>query len=75
VRRWTDVVKALALGASAVLIGRPYIWGLAAEGEAGVLRVYEMLREEFRLAMALCGCRTVGEIGRGLVRMKPDRAL
>ena len=55
VRRGTDVVKALALGASAVLIGRPYIWGLAAEGEAGVRRVYEMLREEFRLAMALCG--------------------
>jgi isopentenyl diphosphate isomerase/L-lactate dehydrogenase-like FMN-dependent dehydrogenase len=68
VRRGTDVVKALALGATAVLIGRPYIWGLAAEGEAGVRRVYEMLRAEFELAMALCGCRTVGEIGPALVR-------
>jgi 4-hydroxymandelate oxidase len=69
VRRGTDVVKALALGATAVLIGRPYIWGLAAEGEAGVRRTLEMLRTEFELAMALCGCRTVGEINRGLVRL------
>jgi len=68
VRRGTDVVKALALGASAVLIGRPYIWGLTAEGEAGVRRVYEMLRAEFELAMALCGCRRVVEISRGHVR-------
>jgi len=75
VRRGTDVVKALALGASAVLIGRPYIWGLAAEGEAGVRRVCEMLRAEFELAMALCGCRSVGEIKRDQVRIKPDRAL
>ena len=68
VRRGTDVVKALALGASAVLIGRPYIWGLAAESEAGVVHVLEMLRDEFQLAMALCGCRKVAEISRRLVR-------
>jgi isopentenyl diphosphate isomerase/L-lactate dehydrogenase-like FMN-dependent dehydrogenase len=68
VRRGTDVLKALALGATAVLIGRPYIWGLAAEGEAGVRHVLLMLRAEFELAMALCGCRTVGEISRALVR-------
>jgi (S)-2-hydroxy-acid oxidase len=70
VRRGTDIVKALALGATAVLIGRPYIWGLAAEGEAGVRHVLEMLRAEFELAMALCGCRTVGEITRAHVRLR-----
>jgi isopentenyl diphosphate isomerase/L-lactate dehydrogenase-like FMN-dependent dehydrogenase len=75
VRRGTDVVKAIALGASAVLIGRPYIWGLAAEGEAGVRRVLAMLRAEFELAMALTGCRSVGEITRDHVRMRPGRAL
>ncbi len=69
VRRGTDVLKALALGANAVLIGRPYIWGLAAEGEAGVGRVLAMLKAEFELAMALCGCRSVGEIKRGHVRL------
>jgi (S)-2-hydroxy-acid oxidase len=68
VRRGTDIVKALALGASAVLIGRPYVWGLASRAEKGVGQVIEMLREEFRLAMALCGCRKVGEISRALVR-------
>jgi (S)-2-hydroxy-acid oxidase len=75
VRRGTDVVKAIALGASAVLIGRPYIWGLAAEGEAGVRRVLTMLRAEFELAMALTGCRSVGEITRDHVRMRPEQAL
>jgi isopentenyl diphosphate isomerase/L-lactate dehydrogenase-like FMN-dependent dehydrogenase len=68
VRRGTDVLKALALGAAAVLIGRPYVWGLAAEGEAGVRNVIRMLQEEFRLAMALSGCRSVGEINRALIR-------
>ena len=69
VRRGTDVVKAVALGATAGLIGRPYIWGLAAEGEAGVRGVLAMLRAEFELAMALCGCRSVGEIRRDHVRL------
>ncbi|HEX9581677.1 MAG TPA: alpha-hydroxy acid oxidase [Gemmatimonadales bacterium] len=56
VRRGTDVAKALALGARAVLIGRPYVYGLAVDGEAGVRRVLELLREETELALALLGC-------------------
>jgi 4-hydroxymandelate oxidase len=64
VRRGTDVVKALALGAAAVLIGRPAAWGLAAGGEAGVLDVLRILREEVENAMTLCGCRTVADITR-----------
>lgn len=67
VRRGTDIVKALALGASAVLIGRPYIWALAAQGEDGVRRVIAMLQEEFRLAMALCGVTSVAGITPALV--------
>jgi 4-hydroxymandelate oxidase len=68
VRRGTDVVKALALGAKAVLVGRPVLWGLAFGGSAGVGRVLEILRQEMDLAMALCGCPTVSDVGRGLVR-------
>jgi 4-hydroxymandelate oxidase len=55
IRRGTDVLKALALGAKAVLIGRPYAWGLAVGGAAGVAEVVRILRDEFRTAMALCG--------------------
>jgi isopentenyl diphosphate isomerase/L-lactate dehydrogenase-like FMN-dependent dehydrogenase len=65
VRRGTDVYKALALGASAVGIGRPYVWGLASWGQAGVERVLEILNLELRLAMAGCGARRVGEIAAG----------
>ncbi|NWI52607.1 HAOX1 oxidase, partial [Calyptomena viridis] len=68
VRKGTDVLKALALGARAVFIGRPLLWGLAYQGEEGAKEVLQMLKEEFRLAMALTGCRRVGEIGRTLVR-------
>ena len=68
VRRGTDVLKALALGARAVLLGRPVLWGLAVAGEAGARRVLELLRNELDVAMALSGCRTVGEIDRDLVR-------
>ena len=68
VRRGTDVLKALALGAGAVLIGRPYIWGLTVAGEEGVRRVLSILRFELELAMALAGCPAVADIGRGLVR-------
>lgn len=71
VRRGTDVLIALALGASAVLVARPTIWGLAAEGEAGVAGVLEILRAEFENAMALTGCRSVDEIGRALVTPAP----
>ncbi len=55
IRRGTDVVKALALGARGVLLGRPLLWGLAHEGEAGARRVLELLAEELDLALALCG--------------------
>ena len=64
IRRGTDIVKALALGADAVLIGRPYLWGLAVDGSAGVVRVVEILRKELELAMALCGRPTIESIDR-----------
>jgi isopentenyl diphosphate isomerase/L-lactate dehydrogenase-like FMN-dependent dehydrogenase len=64
------VLKALALGASAVMIGRPYLWGLAADGEAGVRRVLDMLRVEFELALALAGCRSVADITPDLVQTR-----
>lgn len=67
VRRGTDVVKAIALGASAVAVGRPILWGLTVDGETGVCTVLNMLRDDFSLAMGLCGCRSVAEIGRNLL--------
>lgn len=67
IRRGTDVIKALALGARAALIGRPVLWGLAVNGEAGVCGVLELLRQEIDLAMALTGVRNVGEITSDLV--------
>jgi 4-hydroxymandelate oxidase len=62
IRRGVDVVKAIALGARAVQIGRPIVWGLIVDGEEGVADVLSLLRDEFDLAMALCGCRSVTEI-------------
>jgi isopentenyl diphosphate isomerase/L-lactate dehydrogenase-like FMN-dependent dehydrogenase len=67
VRRGTDVVKALALGARAVLVGRPVLWGLAAGGREGVGMALGLLRRELDLAMALCGCADVRAITRDLV--------
>jgi 4-hydroxymandelate oxidase len=67
IRRGTDVLKALALGARAALVGRPILWGLACGGEAGVARVFEILRSELDSAMALSGCRTIADIDRGLI--------
>jgi 4-hydroxymandelate oxidase len=67
IRRGTDVIKAIALGARAVLIGRPVVWGLASGGEAGARRVLDLLRAEVDLAMALCGCPTIGDITGDLV--------
>jgi 4-hydroxymandelate oxidase len=67
VRRGTDVVKALALGAKAVLLGRPILWALAAEGEPGVRRALEIVRAELDLAMALCGCPSLAEVTRDLI--------
>jgi isopentenyl diphosphate isomerase/L-lactate dehydrogenase-like FMN-dependent dehydrogenase len=62
IRRGTDILKAVALGAKAVLIGRPVLWGLAVDGAEGVRNVLEILKKEFRLAMMLCGCQTVDDI-------------
>ena len=67
IRRGTDVIKALALGARACLVGRPYMFGLAVGGEAGVARVLEIFRNEIEHSMALTGCATVGDIDKSLV--------
>jgi 4-hydroxymandelate oxidase len=56
------VLKAVAFGAKAVLVGRPVLWGLATNGEHGVTEALEMLRKEFDLTMALSGCATLDEI-------------
>lgn len=68
VRRGTDVIKALALGARAVLLGRPVLWGLGAGGHAGVGAVLALVHAELDRAMALCGCPTIADIGVDLVR-------
>jgi 4-hydroxymandelate oxidase len=62
IRRGTDILKAIALGASAVLIGRPFIYGLATAGALGVAHVLRLLRDELEVAMALTGCRTLADI-------------
>jgi len=67
IRRGLDILKALALGANAVQIGRPVLWGLANGGEQGVRKVLEMLRQELDLAMALAGCPDLKSITRDLV--------
>jgi 4-hydroxymandelate oxidase len=69
IRRGTDIVKALALGARAVLVTRPVLWGLAAYGEEGVKTVLEMLQGETARNMALCGKRTLADLDRSLVRI------
>ncbi len=66
IRRGTDVFKALALGASAVLVGRPLVMALAVAGAPGVARAIRLLRDELEACMALCGCATLDDIG-------PDR--
>ena len=67
-RRGSDVLKALALGADAVMIGRPALYGLAAGGQAGVGHALGLLRAEMERTLALLGCRSLGELGRHLVR-------
>jgi len=67
VRRGTDVLVALALGARAVLVGRPYLWGLAVDGERGVRRVLTLLRDDLALSMALAGTPTVRHVTRELL--------
>jgi 4-hydroxymandelate oxidase len=67
VRRGVDVLKGLALGADLVAVGRPALWGLGVDGAEGVRRVLEILRDELSLAMALAGCRSLGDITPDLV--------
>ncbi len=64
IRTGADLVRAIALGARACLVGRSYVYGLGAGGQAGVARAIEILRNEFDVTMSLCGARSVGEIGR-----------
>ncbi len=73
IRRGTDVLKALALGAKAVLIGRPYVWGLAAFGQAGVQRVIDLLRAELVLSMGLAGKPNLSSIDRNLIRLPGEK--
>jgi isopentenyl diphosphate isomerase/L-lactate dehydrogenase-like FMN-dependent dehydrogenase len=70
IRRGTDILKVLALGARAVLVGRPILWGLAVNGAEGAHHVLELLRAELELAMVLAGCPSLDHINRSLVRMK-----
>jgi 4-hydroxymandelate oxidase len=70
IRRGTDILRAIALGADAVAIGRPVLWGLAAGGSAGVERVIRLLSVEFDLAMALAGCASVEDITSDLLRAR-----
>jgi 4-hydroxymandelate oxidase len=67
IRRGADVLRALALGARAAIVGRPYLWGLAVDGEAGVSRVLDLLRQEIILSMGLTGRPAIGEIDRSLL--------
>ena len=62
IRRGTDVLKAMALGASAVLVGRPYLYGLANAGALGVAHVLRLLRDELEIAMALTGCARLQDL-------------
>ncbi len=71
IRRGTDVLKAIALGATAVMVGRPVIWGLATGGTEGVLGVLEGLREELVRAMMLCQTSTIGDISPDLISSAP----
>ncbi|CAF4099647.1 unnamed protein product [Rotaria sp. Silwood2] len=64
VRRGTDILKAVALGAKAVMVGRPILWGLAVDGEKGVNNVLQILKNEFQTAMMLCGCQTIEDISK-----------
>jgi isopentenyl diphosphate isomerase/L-lactate dehydrogenase-like FMN-dependent dehydrogenase len=73
IRRGTDVLKALALGAKSCMIGRPFLWGLAAGGEAGITRALQMYRDEIDNAMALLGVRTLEEVGVAHIRPRHAR--
>jgi L-lactate dehydrogenase (cytochrome) len=68
IRRGSDIVKAVCMGARAVLIGRAYAYGLAAAGEAGVVRALEILRDDVERTLRLLGCRTTRELDLSFVR-------
>ncbi len=74
IRRGTDAYKALAFGARAVGIGRPYIWGLSAFGQPGVEKVIDILRGEFELTMKQCGARSLPEISRSTVMVRESNS-
>ena len=75
IRRGADVVKALALGASAALIGRPQLWGLSVAGEAGVAQVLDIYRREIDRVMGLCGVTRIADIGPGLLYRRGSPAM
>jgi 4-hydroxymandelate oxidase len=70
IRHGTDIVKAISFGASAVAVGRPVLWGLATAGAEGVSQVLELLRTELTRALILCGCHSLGDVTRDLVRIR-----
>ncbi|KAJ7515315.1 hypothetical protein O6H91_22G010400 [Diphasiastrum complanatum] len=74
VRRGTDVLKALALGAAGIFVGRPVVYGLATDGEAGVRNVLQLLRDEFELAMSLAGCTKLSEISRSHIQIGNEKS-
>jgi 4-hydroxymandelate oxidase len=75
IRRGTDVLKAIALGASATLVLRPILWGLAVAGAEGVFGALDTLRLELARALSLCGCRSIQEVSRDLIGPpRPERA-
>jgi L-lactate dehydrogenase (cytochrome)/(S)-mandelate dehydrogenase len=71
IRRGDDIIKAIALGAAACLIGRPQLWGLAVAGEAGVTQILDIYRRELDRAMGLCGVARIADIGRDLIFRQP----
>ena len=72
IRRGTDILKALCLGARAVLCGRAYAYGLAAAGEAGVNRAIEILRTDLDRSLRLLGCASVTELDRSYIHVPPN---
>ena len=68
IRRGTDILKALALGANGVLIGRPIVWGLADEGTAGSIKVIEFLQEELVQSLQLIGCKDISDLNHEFIK-------
>jgi isopentenyl diphosphate isomerase/L-lactate dehydrogenase-like FMN-dependent dehydrogenase len=68
IRRGTDILKAMAMGASAICIGRPYLWGLGAFGQPGVERVLELMRAELTVGMQQLGVRTLQDLNPNFIR-------